>query len=334
MKSKDRRRFRHLLGASAALGALLSAATANADATAAAAAAAGPACTSAQPFYWEIGGANGAPLASGQVGGNTYGRTTVVDIASASKWVFGAYVLQRFGGVPSDPTYAKALAMQTGYNNFKEVLCTSFQTVNRCFTILNNDAHDANADGVFYYAGGNSQYLAATPGLLNLGGDTSGPLLSDISAYLQLGPSMSYGAPALAGGMKSNAQDYAAFLQRLMPGAANGYVMKDYLTYQPVSTTPCPANEQNCSPMGTVAWHYTLNHWVEDNSVAGMTPDGTVIGPGDGAISSPGAYGFYPWLRQGPGGAWYYGIVSRKGAATGYQQSVPCGQAIRAAFFS
>ena len=50
------------------------------------------ACTALGDFYWEIGDANGV-RASGQVGSD-YGANTEVKIASASKWIWGAYVLE------------------------------------------------------------------------------------------------------------------------------------------------------------------------------------------------------------------------------------------------
>jgi hypothetical protein len=39
---------------------------------------------------------------------------------------------------------------------------------------------------------------------------------------------------------------------------------------------PLPPNE---------SWHHSVGHWVEDDPVVG-----------DGAFSSPGAFGFYPWV--------------------------------------
>ncbi|MBS2020366.1 MAG: hypothetical protein JST00_46345, partial [Deltaproteobacteria bacterium] len=62
-----------------------------ARADAAAATASGNAlCTKIAPFYWEIGD-SGATRASGQVGGTTYGASTRIAIASASKWFYSTY---------------------------------------------------------------------------------------------------------------------------------------------------------------------------------------------------------------------------------------------------
>lgn len=48
-------------------------------------------------FYWEMGNANGV-LASGRKGLFAPSRDTVLKIASASKWLFAAYVVQRENG--------------------------------------------------------------------------------------------------------------------------------------------------------------------------------------------------------------------------------------------
>lgn len=57
-------------------------------------------CTAIQPFYWELGNADTA-LASGsstQAGGTPVTAATRWPIASASKWIYGMYVVQKRGG--------------------------------------------------------------------------------------------------------------------------------------------------------------------------------------------------------------------------------------------
>ena len=74
------------------------------------------------PFYWEIGDKTGA-LASGSVGTDMNGvpvtSSTAFNIASASKWVYGMYVVQLRGGASkltkgtasaSNPTIARRMA--------------------------------------------------------------------------------------------------------------------------------------------------------------------------------------------------------------------------------
>ena len=50
---------------------------------------------------------------------------------------------------------------------------------------------------------------------------------------------------------------------------------------------------------------------------------------GDGAFSSPGAFGFYPWIDASKT---YYGVLARQGAAGTGVDSVNCGRLIRKAW--
>jgi hypothetical protein len=53
---------------------------------------------------------------------------------------------------------------------------------------------------------------------------------------------------------------------------------------------------------------------------------------GDGSFSSPGAFGFYPWIDAARK---HYGIVARyELSSDAYLHSVLCGQPIRKAFLS
>jgi hypothetical protein len=88
--------------------------------------------------------------------------------------------------------------------------------------------------------------------------------------------------------------------------------------------TDTSTGRQNCgnseySPATDLAWHYSLGHWVEDDPVSG-----------DGAFSSPGLYGFYPWIDSAKT---YYGIISRSDmGANAYLESASCGALIRKAW--
>ena len=67
------------------------------------------------------------------------------------------------------------------------------------------------------------------------------------------------------------------------------------------------------------SWHYSVGHWVEDDPVVG-----------DGAYSSAGLFGFYPWIDASKT---YYGIVGRV-IPDGAMDSVECGRIIRKAWLS
>ena len=108
----------------------------------------------------------------------------------------------------------------------------------------------------------------------------------------------------------------------------------------PVCTTPnnpnCPSavfspiNNSRAGGPNNISderWHYSLGHWVED--------DPTV---GDGAFSSPGKFGFYPWIDASKS---WYGVIARNDVVNVYSTdpkkqpyvtSVACGRKMRAAW--
>ncbi|MEN9452787.1 MAG: hypothetical protein RLZZ369_1846, partial [Pseudomonadota bacterium] len=103
--------------------------------------------------------------------------------------------------------------------------------------------------------------------------------------------------PQLAGGAQSSAQGYGQFLRSMLAGDLK---LGALLGAHPVCTNPkaCPGDALKTPIPSTESWHYSLGHWVED--------DATV---GDGAFSSPGAFGFYPWIHAN---RQYYGILARE----------------------
>jgi hypothetical protein len=270
-----------------------------------------PLCTAIPAFYWEIGDVSG-PLASGAVG-TTFSATTTMGIASASKLVFGAYVVERF---KSDLTRidASAMRMLSGYTSFANDSCVGTSTVADCFnTGSNATLTPANVDH-FYYNGGHFQKYAVD---LGLGGDDDAALTADIKSLIGTELAFAYGSPQLAGGIRTTASDYAVFLRKILSG---GLAIGAHLGENAVCTLPsaCPTARYSPSP---AAWHYSYGHWVEDDPAAG-----------DGAFSSPGLFGFYPWIDAGKK---YYGILARYSlAAQAYVQSAECGARVRKAFLT
>ena len=81
------------------------------------------ACAAIAPFYWEIGDRN-ARLASDSVAGTgtgsstrVYTASTVLAIASASKWLYAGYVAQKRAGALS-ASDIQFLNFRSGYSNF------------------------------------------------------------------------------------------------------------------------------------------------------------------------------------------------------------------------
>jgi CubicO group peptidase (beta-lactamase class C family) len=137
---------------------------------------------------------------------------------------------------------------------------------------------------------------------------------------------LDYSQAMPAGGGVMSAADYARFLRGLLDGRLQ---LGTLLGRHAVCTNPqsCP-NEAVKTPIpGNESWHYSLGHWVEDDPQVG-----------DGAFSSPGAFGFYPWISADRR---LYGLVAREqrsGVLSGDPgdkpavASVACGREIRAAW--
>ena len=67
-----------------------------------------------------------------------------------------------------------------------------------------------------------------------------------------------------------------------------------------------------------VSCHYSIGHWVEDDRVSG-----------DGAFSSAGVFGVYPWISADTS---LYGVLARVDAAGGGNPSALCGASTRKAW--
>ncbi|MDA8141582.1 MAG: hypothetical protein M0036_23310 [Desulfobacteraceae bacterium] len=263
-------------------------------------------------FYWEMGDTKGA-LGSGQIG-NQYSAGRVIPIASASKWIFGSYVLEKIGR-DKQPSreQVQALEMTSGYTGLKFMRCIFPRTVGECFHNRGNDQFVAANVGKFYYNGGHDQKLAID---LGLGHFTAKEFGEEIRKYIGSDLDIDFNTPQPAGGMKASPADYGKFLRKIMSGALR---MHDYLGFQPVCTDPKTCPQALFSPV-PAAWHYSLNHWVEDS------PDD------DGAFSSPGAFGFYPWISANKK---WYGILARESRMpNAAKESMYCGVKLRRAWVS
>ena len=152
--------------------------------------------------------------------------------------------------------------------------------------------------------------------LTGLGALANGPLATEIRSQLGSDVALAYSQPQLAGGGVTSADDYARVLRKILSGSLK---MHDVLGTHAVCTNPltCPTAANTPVP-STESWHYSIGHWVEDDPVVG-----------DGAFSSAGAFGFYPWIDAGKT---TYGIVARSsGAGEGFD-SASCGRQIRKAW--
>jgi hypothetical protein len=331
-----------------------------------------PDCTPIRPFYFEIGNATHRSLTNGSLTNDTSSSSsaitseTFMKIASASKWIFGAYVY-KFRIMSSQPLTDSDilhLTMRSGYTNFGYGSCevltrtrgTGSTTVSDCFNVRNvvkggfNNDFDASTLNKFDYDGGHFQNLAAKPNSsgsgidgLNLGSLTSAQLSAEINRVLNQGiPTtkdqtfdIRYDSPQLAGGAATTASDYAKFMQSLL---SSPNFLKSNISAC-ASPSKCP-QEALYSPIpSTETWSYSLGHWIETASSSSSSD--AYFSLDSGTLSSPGAFGFYPWIDNSHS---WYGIIAREvtptassrntGGDTVAFDSVQCGRAIRRAWLS
>lgn len=277
------------------------------------------ACSVIQPFYWEVGDKTQA-VASGSVNkagsAVTYTANTTMNIASASKWIYGAYVAQQRGGVLTAQDI-QFLNFRSGYTNFGFAGCDRSDTVASCVARDSNGVQTPANVGKFYYNGGHMQVHAnmGPPGMA-LGALDNAGLATEVRRLLGNDIVLSYVQPQLAGGVVTNASNYAIFLRKLIN---NQLQLSGLLGKNPVCTNPKTCADALSTPItANVDWHYSLGHWVEDDPIQG-----------DGAFSSAGAFGFYPWIDASKTN---YGIVARFDAVGGGNESAACGALIRKAW--
>ena len=221
------------------------------------------ACARIGPLYWEVGDAGGA-IDRG-IHGSTIGPDTVVPIASATKWLFAAYVAQT--GKLQSKEAKDALLMISGYSNMQPRGCIFAPTVASCAERAGG--LDPKTVGRFDYNGGHDQHLAV---VLGLGPASAEELGKKLSAAL--GVQLEMRIPQPAAGASMSATQYAAFLRKLLKKELklSASLGKDAVGEDTVYS-PAPRT-----------WRYSYGHFVED----------------DGAFSSPGAFGFYPWIAGRP----------------------------------
>lgn len=272
------------------------------------------ACAAIQPFYWEIGNRNSA-LAAGSVDpagsiAPAYTAATSMNIASASKWLYAAHVVQKQGGVLSADDI-RFLNLRSGHVSFSA--CPAWQTVDGCLNTLANGAYTPAADGIFHYGGGHMQKHAS---LIGLGPLDNAGLAAELQTQLGNDVGLGYSHPQPAGGVVSTAGDYAQFLRKLLRGELR---IGNRLGSHAVCTNPTTCTRASQTPIPiTEQWQYSLGHWVEADPAVG-----------DGAFSSPGAFGFYPWVDASRR---WYGVVARRDPHGSGFDSVQCGRLIRKAW--
>ena len=279
------------------------------------------ACAAIRPFYWEIGDktqrqAGGSVNAAGN--GTVYEAGTVMNIASASKWLYGAYVAEQRGGALTAEDI-EFLNFRSGYVSLPPVNgCQQNDTIGSCLARDSNGMQTPSEVGRFHYDGGHMQKHASLPSPgMALGSMNNATLAAEMRRVLGTDIALSFSQPQPAGGVRTSAKDYALFLRKLLNKQLK---MGGLLGSYPVCTNPQTCPTATYSPIATESWHYSIGHWVEDDPARG-----------DGAFSSAGAFGFYPWIDASRS---YYGVVARTAIFGSGNESAACGAAIRRAWIS
>jgi len=269
-------------------------------------------CQSIHPFYFEIGDANRA-LTSASVGAAAPNATQEMYVASATKWLFGAYMAEvRQGNLT--PTDLSAVRMLSGYVSMGPVCGAQNNDVASCFAQPPNSDYTPTSLDRFNYGSGHYQKWGVDNGLGSLGGIR---LTLAFQNKLGSGIPTTFGSPTLAGGAIMSANDYAQFLRKIL---RNELQISALLGTNTVCTLPGVCATAESSPI-PLAWSYSIGHWVEDAPFSG-----------DGSFSSPGHFGFYPWIDRTKT---YYGIIAQEKSAPGTNlvaDTIGCGYAIRRAF--
>ena len=246
-------------------------------------------CLHIGPLYWEIGDQRGT--IEYEIHGSTVHSESELPADFASSWLFAAYVVETRKLDQSDKD---ALRMASGYTGMTRKACLFAKTVGECARKAGSFHEGQRGKAVYDQAP--LQEWAAAHGLAN---DTAERLGERIRDALHIPLEMR--APQPATGIFISATSYALFLRKLLEGklALSRLLGKDALGDVQQSRAP-------------KSWRYSYGHFVED----------------DGALSSPGNFGFYPWIAGKT-----YGIVARRSASRlAFVESLACGRALRKAY--
>lgn len=215
---------------------------------------------------------------------------------------------------PADPrsqvTLEQLLSFTSGFNQTDgpdDCVGNGTLTIQSCTEMIYMDGQDTAA-GAGYSYGSEHMHIASAMAEIATGlpyvdifrseiGDPLG--LSQASGFL----SPSRMNPNAAGGATSTAEDYSVFLQMLLREelvADTDLFLADRVGDLPILFRPQAAG-------GFGDWHYALGAFVECD-----LPDFAPSCLDDATYSSPGSFGWTPWIDRKNG---YWGLVARRGVA-------------------
>jgi CubicO group peptidase (beta-lactamase class C family) len=227
----------------------------------------------------------------------------------------------------SDSLYSMTLAQLLSFTSglTVEPLCLNFGIADfeSCATTIanNNAGNGINPGDEFYYASTHLQ-VAGLMAVKALSVASWQDVFTVFKAETGLFSIAAYDLPSasnprLAGGMHWSGEEYLAFLKALKQGLLlNETSMNQLLADQIASATI--VHSPAIDGLGE-DWHYGFGLWHECQSASFDCVAGT-------RISSPGAYGAYPYWDRSKN---YTGIVARQGLLGTYTNGVAIERAVR-----
>ena len=198
------------------------------------------------------------------------------------------------------------LAFTSGLN--ESSFCTNrpLYSFDNCIIDIANANPNSPAPGTGFYYGPTHMQVAGAMAISASGASDWKSLFSDFKNETGLFPNSSYDLPSqnnprLAGGMHWTGNDYFDFLrslyrEKILTPDLIALMVKDHNGGAEIVSSPArkSINED---------WHYGFGNWIECHSELFNCTEST-------RVSSPGAYGAYPFIDYENK---YFGIVAREG---------------------
>ncbi|MDY7229606.1 hypothetical protein [Hyalangium rubrum] len=279
-------------------------------------------CDTLGNFHWELG--DGATVHFSLSRGTGVGAFTEMPLASASKWLYASAYLQSKGYANLTPNEKRRLNFTSGYLEGIDATCGDpGTTVSACYgPSYKNVSYNASQEGKYYYDGGHMQKLAADDiGIRSGTGFAS--VMDWVNKWLSTSLPESDNAVSVAGGFHGSAAHYRLFLQKLLN---NQYAMSSQLVSDAVPAYAGGPGVAFTPWSSSQRAFYGLGHWLEREWLNGAW---TLTGH-----SSPGKFGFYPWVDAGKT---QYMILARSRvllANNEGEKSRLCAHAIRRAYLT
>lgn len=273
---------------------------------------------------------------------------TSYESASTSKWVAavailwlvdqgvlnledapGLYLSDEEWPLPTtDPlattTLRQLLSFTSGFN--KSAFCLNRPNADffNCVTaIAQANAEGQAAPGAEFDYGSSHLQIAGAMAVRAGGYETWQNLFDDFRSTTGLFAQARFNLPSeknprLAGGMTWTAEEYLAFLGALVNGSLLSEDLQTEMTRDQISEATI-VNSPARSGIGQ-DWHYGFGVWLECDSVS------YDCGASTDYLSSPGAYGAYPFINRSQN---FFGIVARQGELGSFPEGFAVFDAVR-----